>query len=196
METPGSLYFHCPECEKDTLHHIVKARFSSKRKLTLNGTAQCTECGFVHHIELSEEADIEVPLVLSSGDKTEKTVISLPAKDELEQRLELMFGDETIKITKLERNGLSLSRALVKDVDTIWAKKYDRIPIRVSVSHGPRTYSRRIFAAPDEEFEIGDLIRFREYRVAVKNILSEEGMVSKGFVNAKEIVRVYGTFVR
>ena len=196
MEAPGSLYFYCPECGKDTLHHVIKARFSSKRRTTLNGTAQCTECEFVHHIEFSQEGDIEVPLILSSGNKSEKTVISLPVGEELEYGLELMFRDGSIKITKLEKDGIRRHRALAKEVDTIWAKMYEKIPVNISISHGPRTYSRKIFATPDEEFEIGDLIRFNEYRAIIKKIRDEWGMINKGFVKARNIKRMYCTIVR
>ena len=196
MEAPGSLYFYCPECEEDTLHHIIRARFSTGKKTTLNGVAECTKCGFVHRIELSEEADIEVQLILSEGEKTEKTTIMLAPEEELEYGAEIMYGESTIKITKLERKGVSLKRAHAREIDTLWAKKYDRIPVKLTISAGPRTYSRKVWGTPEEEFEIGDLIRFREYTVTVKKILTRKGMVSRGFVKARDIVRVYGVIVK
>ena len=196
METPGSLYFYCPECGEDTLHHIIRARFSAKKKTTLSGVAECTECGFVHKIELSEEADIETPLVLSEGDSTRKTTIMLAPEEELEHGTELMFGESTIKVTRLEREGVSLKRAQAREIDTIWAKKYDKIPIKVTISRGPHTYSRKVWGTPDEEFEIGDVIRFKEYTAAIKKILTRKGMVNRGFVQARDIVRVYCAVVK
>lgn len=196
MDTPGSIYFQCPECDDYTLHHVIKAKFSTKKKTTLSGTAQCTECEFVHHIELQEERDMEVNLVLSTGDSSEKTTITLPGDEILEVDMEIMFEDNLIKIARLEQGERSLRHAAVKDIDTIWAKRFDSIPVKVSVSHGPNTYSRKVFAAPDEEFGIGDLIRFPEYNVVVKKIKDPWGMVREGYVKARDITRIYATKVR
>ncbi len=196
MDAPGSLYFQCPECDEFTLHHVIKAKFSNKKQTTLSGTAQCTECNFVHHVDLKEDKDRTVNLILSSSDTSEKTSITLPGDDELELDMEIMFGDELIKIARLEKKEKNFRHALVKDLDTIWAKKFDSLPVRVSIAHGPSTYSRKLFAAPDEEFGIGDLINFDEYRVVIKKIKDPWGMVKKGYVKARDITRIYCTMIR
>jgi len=196
MDVPGSLYFQCPKCDDFTLHHIIKAKFSTRKRITFIGTAKCTSCDFIHHVELKQENDRKLNLILSSGATSEKTSIDLPGNEFLEVGMELMFGEVNIMISKLEKDERSLGRAQVKELDTIWAKKYESVPVRISISHGPRTYSRKLFAAPDEEFEIGDIISFHEYRAAIKKIKDRWGMVRKGFVKARDIVRVYCAIVK
>jgi uncharacterized Zn finger protein len=196
MEAPGSLYFQCPECDDYTLHHIIKAKFSTKKKTTLSGTAQCTVCEFVHHVEYKEGSDIEINLIISTGNSSERTKITLPADEELELGMELLHEDSSIMITKLERDERRFRSAKVKHIGTIWAKRFNSLPIKISISHGPRTYSRKVFAAPDEEFEIGDMIRFDEYNAVIKKIKDTSGMVNTGFVKGRDIIRVYCAIVR
>ena len=193
MEAPGSLYFNCPECDEYTLHHVIKAKFSTKKNTTLSGTAQCTECEFVHHVELKEERDVTVNLILSSGEKSEKMQITLPGNDELVVGMEIMFADDLVKIARLEKGERNMNRARVTDVDTIWAKRFNSLAVKVSVAHGASTYSRKVFATPDEEFGIGEVINFDEYRVVIKKIKDEWGMVKKGYVKARDIQRIYCT---
>jgi uncharacterized Zn finger protein len=196
MEAPGSLYFHCPECDDFTLHHIIKAKFSTKKNTTLNGTAQCTECEYVHHVELNESKDLTRRLILSTDDQSEKLEITLPGDEEIEVGQEIMYGDDLIRIARLENNERNFNRASVKNIDTIWAKRFNSVTVKVSVSHGPSTYSRKVFATPEEEFGIGEIINFDEYQVVIKKIKDEWGMVKTGFVKAKDITRIYCALIR
>ena len=197
MEPPANIYYECPACKEDTLHHVKNARFSTRKsKVTLDGTAECSKCGLVHHIQVIRKSDREFPLLLSNGKETKKTFITLPADEELELGLEIMHGDSNIMITKLEKNGIGLRRGKAGELDIIWAKSYDNIQVSISVSHGPETYSRKIIATPDEEFEIGNIITFDEYKVVIKKIRDTGGMVKQGVVKVRDIVRIYTRLFR
>ena len=68
--------------------------------------------------------------------------------------------------------------------------------VSFSVNMGNRTVARRILAAPDEEFVVGDIVDLGRERILVHRIRTGHRTLREGTVPASEIVRAYGRIVR
>jgi len=99
-------------------------------------------------------------------------------------------------VTAIEVEGKRVHQAKASEVDTIWAKRADKVWVAFSVNMANRTVARRILAAPDEEFVVGDIVDLGRDRVLVHRIRTTHKTLREGTVPASDIVRVYGRIVR
>ena len=61
---------------------------------------------------------------------------------------------------------------------------------------GAKTLKRTLWAVPEEEFFIGDVMRIKGLRLAIHAIKTKDKKVKKGSVAARDIVRMYAKVVR
>lgn len=192
MEVPTAIYLECPGCKKETLHQILK---SKGQKLVLNIIAKCSECNQTHSSILKRPKSIEIPIIISNRENAERKKIKLDFDDELTIGEELIIDEIPVIITSIETEK-RVNHAKAQDIKTIWTKRYDKLKIKVSINKVDKTVSKSIFAVPDEEFFIGDILTFGRMRVVVHAIKSKEKIIKRGFVPASDIVRIYGRIVR
>src|SRR5439155_1423812 len=105
-------------------------------------------------------------------------------------------GDSRIEVTAVEAEGRRVAAARAKEVGTVWAKRVDRVRVKFSVNKGNRTVPHDVLAAPDEEFEIGEIVDLGRDRAVVHHIRTRQRTVRQGRVRADDIVRMYGRIVR
>ena len=157
------------------------------------------ECNFIHHTTITEKKLVEIPLIISNGDRSIRKSIKLHPEEELVLNQELILDDENITITSLEVGGSRKSSATVKNVNTIWGKRLDpggKVRVNISVHKGPKTMSHEIVALPDEEFFIGDILRIGRDNVALYKIKTKTKVVKYDSAVASDIVRIYGRVIR
>ena len=92
--------------------------------------------------------------------------------------------------------GRRVDGAKAKAVATIWAKRIDQVRVKFSVNKGNRTVPHEVLAAPDEEFEVGEIVDLGKDRAVVHHIRTRLRTIRMGRVRADEIVRMYGRVVR
>ena len=109
---------------------------------------------------------------------------------------ELFVGGTHVVITSIESNGKRVRRSAVGDIGTIWAKRYDRIRMKVSVNKGYKTVPSEFFAMPDEEFYIGDIISAGREKAVIHQMKTQRGLVRNGGAEARDIVRIYARAMR
>ena len=107
-----------------------------------------------------------------------------------------MLGDEHLIVTAIEVGEKRVPIAQVEDIKTIWAKRFDKIIVKISVNKHTKTIPTQVDALPDEEFFIGDLMTVGKDSVVIHTIKSRDGMVRRGSVAARDIVRIYTKAVR
>jgi len=95
-------------------------------------------------------------------------------------------------VTAIEVKTRRVPRAKASAVDTVWLKRYDRVKVKVSVNTGRKTVSRDFWAAPDERFEIGDIVTAGNMKVLVHSLNTGERRLRRGSACASEIRRLYG----
>ncbi len=192
---PNAIYVECPDCGGGTLHEVLKGRLG-KDGSTLEATLRCQECGRVHPAVVREGRTIRVPVIVSDRKESRRAEVELPEDEELQVEDELQLDDLPIIISSLEREGARVSRALAKDVTTIWAKRFDKVHVRVSINDVHKTIPAEVDALPEEEFFIGDLMTIGRYDVVITQIKTRDAMARRGAVLARDIVRIYAKRAR
>jgi uncharacterized Zn finger protein len=195
MKLPAAVYTQCPMCKEETLHRVIKGRMGEK-KTVLDALVKCSQCDHVHPDVIHGEVTVTVPLILSEQERSQKTEMEFPEKDVIKVNSEFQLDRNTIKITSIEVGNKRVSEAQANEITTLWAKKFDRIKLKISINKGSKTLNRTIWAVPDEEFFIGDVMRIKGLNLAIHAIKTKEKKVKKGSVAARDIIRLYAKAVR
>ncbi|UCG70731.1 MAG: hypothetical protein JSV09_06935 [Thermoplasmata archaeon] len=193
---PGALYIECPSCQEETLHRVIKGSIGEKKGLVVNALVKCGNCGHRHTSVIRAEKVITIPVVVSEQKISRKNEIELSSKEIIHIGDEYQLDRGQIKITAIETKKGRVKESQAKDVTTLWAKKFDRIKLKVSINKGSKTLVRTIWAVPDEEFFIGDVMRVKGLNFTIHSIKTEYKNIKRGSVPARDIVRLYGKVVR
>jgi uncharacterized Zn finger protein len=195
MAAPSALVLHCDTCG-NVPHRVLRGKVSGKDEVIFEGIVKCSKCGLVRSVLTREPKPIQVPLIISFLETSERTTLEFSPDEEIELGQEIELGDTRLKVTAIEVHGRRLDGALAREVSTLWAKRTDRLRVKFSVNMGNRTVPHDILATPDEEFEVGDIVDLGRARAVVHHIRTQHRTVHEGRVRADEIVRMYGRVVR
>jgi len=168
----------------------------AKRGGMLECTVKCNDCGFVHKDKLDVPKERDVPVIVSDEKNSYKTSIALAENDHLGVGSEILLEEYPIIITSIETDGKRVNDCAVPDIATIWAKRFDKVKMGMSINRGPTTTSVYFWAAPDEEFSVGDMVTVTGKDVAIIRIKTRRGTVSRGAVEARNVSRLYGRPVK
>ncbi len=196
MTLPTSVMVECPVCRQETLHEVLSGKIGGKAQTVLDSTVKCRECGQIHHSLMKAEKPIDVPVIISWLEKSTRSSVCLGADELLSVDDEVMCGEEPVLITSIESKGARVKRAKVRDIETVWGKRFSRVRVPFSVNHLGKSYSEHVMAVPDEEFYIGDIITVGKHEVVIHSIKIEERSLRTGGAAARDIVRVYASRVR
>jgi uncharacterized Zn finger protein len=196
MTIPSSVMVECPVCRIETLHEVLHGKLGGKAQAVFESTVRCKECGQVHPIVLKVEKPIEVPIVVSWLKESKKSSIVVGPEDALSVEDEIMCGDEPVQITSIESHGARVRRAKARNIQTVWARRFDKIRVPFSISQRARSISDHVLAVPDEEFFVGDVLKVGKHEVVIHSIKIEDKSLRTGGARARDIVRVYATVVR
>jgi uncharacterized Zn finger protein len=196
MTVPTSVMVECPVCRQETLHEVLSGKIGGKAQIVLESTVKCRECGQVHHAVMKVEKPIELPVIISWLEKSTRSSVLLGPDEVLSADDEVMCGEELVLITSIESKGARVKRAKVRDIDTVWGKRFNKVRVPFSVSHLGKSYSEHVMAVPDEEFYIGDIISVGKHDVVIHAIKIKDKSLRTGGAAARDIVRVYASIVR
>ncbi len=195
--TPGSISVECPVCGEETRHTVIKGKLSEKNgAISFEGTVRCTECGTVHQAGIKESPPIHIRTIVSEGQTSHRTSLSVPPEEVLMVGDEFMHEGVPVRITAIEIKGKRAEKAHASEIETIWLKKFDHVDVKFSINKGDKTISKKISAEPDEEFIVGDYFQIDRDYVVIHKIKATYGFVENGAVLARDIVRVYGKKIR
>jgi uncharacterized Zn finger protein len=195
MSVPNAIYLDCPSCEEHAVHEVLKGKLGKKQE-TMEATVKCQECGHIYSTVVREPEQIKLPIIVSARADSQKAEIEMVAGDMVSVNDEVFLGETHLLITAIECDGRRVEHCAVEDVDTLWAKKFDKVIVKISINKHTRTIPAQVEAMPDEEFYIGDLMTVGRENVVIHNIKSREGTVRRGGVPARDIVRIYTKSVR
>ncbi len=195
MAAPSALVLHCETCG-DVPHRVLRGKVAGKDEIVFEGVVKCSKCGTVRSVVNREPRPIQVPLVVSFLESSERTRLEFSPDESVEVGQELELGDTRLVVTSIEVQGRRMEAALAKEVSTLWAKRTDRVRVKFSVNKGNRTVPHEVLAAPDEEFAVGEIVDLGRGRAIVHHIRTRYRTVREGRVRADEIVRMYGRVVR
>jgi uncharacterized Zn finger protein len=195
MAAPSALVLHCDTCG-DVPHRVLRGKVTGKDEVVFEGVVKCSKCGQVRSVMTREPRPIQVPVIVSFLEASERTTLEFSPDEHVDVGEELELGDTRLRITSIEVGGRRMHGALAKEVTTLWAKRTDQLRVKFSVNMGNRTVPHDVLATPDEEFEVGDIVDLGKARAVVHHIRTEHRTIHEGRVRAEEIVRMYGRVVR
>jgi len=196
MALPSSVMVECPICKQESLHEVLSGKVGGKAQTVFETTVRCRQCGHVHHAVLMVQKPVEIPVVVSWLGESARSTVSLGPDEVLSVEDEVMCGEEPVLITSIESNGARVKRARVRDIQTVWGKKFDKVRVPFSVNHHGKSFSEHVLAVPDEEFFIGDMLKVGKHEVVIHSIKIEDKSLRIGGACARDIVRVYANIVR
>ena len=196
MELPSALYIECPSCKEETLHRVIKGSMGKKKGFVVDALVKCGKCGLKHPSTIRAETFITIPVIVSELDISQKNEIELSGQETINVGDEYQLDRGMIKITAIDTMKGRVKSSIAKDVTTLWAKKFDRLKLKISINKGSRTLTRTIWAVPDEEFFIGNVMRIKGLNFAIHSIKTKNKKIKKGSAEARDIVRLYGKVVR
>lgn len=197
MAVPASIMAECPVCQCETLHEVLSGKVGGgKVETVLESTVRCKECNQVHKVTLKAEKPIDVPVVISWLDKSKRSCVCLGPDEALAVGDEIMCAEEPVIVTSIESKGARVKRAKARAIETVWAKRFDKVRVPFSVNHQGRSYSEHLLAVPDEEFFVGDILKVGKHEVVIHAIKIADKSLRTGGARARDIVRVYSNIVR
>ncbi len=183
----------CPNCGKEVEHDIVSYK---EIKGGTEYLVKCKNCGYTYTIVMKEDKMRDIKVIFSWKDKSEVKKYSTYEEDILHVGDEIRVDGINSLITALESKGRRVNKAQAKDVQTIWAKRFDEIFVKVSINRGERTLSHEITTDPDEEFYIGDILEINNFHAVIHKIKTKEQFIHRGGAAARDIVRIYAKEIR
>jgi uncharacterized Zn finger protein len=196
MELPAAVYYQCPICKKETLHRVIKGKIREKKVVVLEGLFKCSKCGHKHMGDIRSENTKTIPVIVSEEARSQKNKIELSSEEIIEIGNEFELDRGTIKITAIEIESGRVEESKVKDIRCLWAKKFDMLKLKISVNKGSKTLTRTLWAVPEEEFFIGDVMRIKGLNLTIHAIKTKSGRIKRGSVQAKDIIRLYAKAIR
>ena len=195
MAAPSALVLVCEECG-EVPHRVLSGRVTGKDALVFQGTVKCSSCGRVTSVTYREDRPLAVPVVLSDRQLSERRTIEFAPEEVVAVGDRLDHEGHRIEVTSIEVGERRVEYAAAKDVRTLWAKRMDRVVVKFSVNKGNRTVPHEFEAAPDEEFEIGDIVDLGRERAVIHKMHVGTTTMRRGTAKAEDIVRMYGKVVR
>ena len=192
---PGAVFSNCPECGEETSHEILNGRMGKKGDI-IECTIRCSECDFVHKENISIPRELIVHLIVSDEKRTHRTSVSLAEDDVIAVGHELLLDEYPVQVTSIETSGKRVGRCKVPEIQTLWAKRFDKVKMGLSVNRGSATTSVYFWAAPDEEFTVGDRITLGAENIAITRMKTKRGGRKPVSAKARNITRLYGRKIR
>ena len=196
MNVPNALNLECPDCGEKTVHEVLRGKISKEGDV-LETTVKCQQCAKVYTTVVREPKAVLVPIIVSEMASSKRYEVEMAQGDLVSYEDEMFVEDMPVLITGLEVDGRRVMKAKAEEISTLWAKKFDKVRVRIAVNKGSKTLSVDITATPDEEFFVGDLMTLGREEVVIHSIkTSDGGMAKSGAVRARDIVRIYAKKAR
>ena len=195
MATPSALVLRCEECG-EVPHRVLSGKVTGKDALVFQGTVKCSSCGRVTSVTYREDKPVAVSIIVSEREASTRGTIELAPEEVVTVGDRLDHEGHRVEVTSIEVGERRVESAAAKDLRTLWAKRMDRVIVKISVNKGNRTVPHELEAAPDEEFEIGDIVDLGRERAVIHKMHVGTTTMRRGVARAEDIVRMYGRLVR
>jgi len=182
----------CTTCGEETEHEVLSR--------TTNQVIKCTICGTVSRIPVPKEPTLLQIKAIVSNEGNSSVCRCEIAEDE-----EVAVGDFLIaesedgegtgvEVMSIEFEDKRRTKALGKEIDTLWTRVIDQVVVRFSVHDGWRTMPLYVRCEGDEKFVVGDVYVIKGVKARIGHIRMRNGAVTKRrgkFEVANTIKRIY-----
>ncbi len=183
----------CPNCGEEIEHEILAFR---EEKTGVEYTLRCNNCGYTYKKFIKEEKMLSLKVIWSWQEESEVKKFSAFEEDILSVGDEITVSGINSIITAIDSHSKRVRSAAAKDIDTIWAKRFDSVVVKISINRGNRTTTHTLIANPHEEFYVGDLIEIDGIHAMIHKIKNVDKFINRGGEIARNIVRIYAKEIR
>ncbi len=151
----------CETCGESTPHRVLRitARRHGADVDRVEGLARCNRCRWTHPFRIEVYHDLQLPVVLSDQQRSQRMVLSVPHGRRLQVGSGIPGVEPPLRILRIDRkDGTRRGEALSQDVATLWATPDRERPVPVSLTLGSKTAASRVALNPDAEVAVGDPI--------------------------------------
>lgn len=190
-EVPESIYYECRKCDDYTSHEVLKGRMG---KSSLEATIRCEDCGNTFTTTIKIPKQIRTKVIISDGPVSEVSYTELEEGDLITIDDEFFVeSGMRLRVCSIEvADNRRVKKARAEAVKIIWAQQFSVLSIKVTINNDRVSYSRRIEAEPDDEFQIDQVLPFPDMDCLIHAIKTRERLITRGDAEAREIVRIYG----
>lgn len=190
MSAPSAMIAICNNCG-ETLHRVLKGKTSGRREMIFEGVVKCQRCGRVRTIAVREPRPLNVPLILSWMEESQRKEIELERQATISLGEIMDFEGGKIEITAIESEAKRVSSSEAARVTALWAKKVDKVRIKITIAKGNRLRSKEIFVEPEKEFQVEDELWLDTERNIIEKIKVQQRTMYRGSALASDIKRIY-----
>ncbi|MCC7554169.1 MAG: hypothetical protein KO202_06765 [Methanobacteriaceae archaeon] len=183
----------CPICGSEDLSVLKSKTIPSKKKETKEFLLKCNDCQHIFKDNISQKNPVNKRLIISEQERSIKTSIDLFPNEELAIGDILISEYGQIEVTSIEFDGKRVKKAIISDIDTIWASSIE-IPVRMGISvdlHG-KVESYKVDIDRDIEISVDDIVKIEDYIIKIHTIKTNERRKNSGYANSGDIKRIYG----
>ncbi|AGB15090.1 putative Zn-finger protein [Halovivax ruber XH-70] len=195
----------CPSCSPavETVHEVLSPGGGSL-------TVRCGDCGHVHKIQPTSEAEVTLDVVVSQGGESTAANVTTPADETIAVGDEFLLETEamlaTVRVTSVELDGhRRRESAPAEKVETVWTREVDNVAVNVTIHPGDGTHDESrattIHVPGDYELTVGEVETFGEDEFEIDAVVvrgdadgyNRDRYEQEGdTVFAKDTKRVYG----
>ncbi len=190
MSAPTAMIVTCDNCG-EVVHRVLKGKISGKQETVFEGVVKCQRCGRVHTVVLREPKPLKIKIILSWLEKSVRKQIEVERRAAIAVGELMEFEGSKIEITAIESGGRRVPNAAAEDINTLWAKKMDKVRIKVTTTRGDRSWSREILVEPEKEFSVGDELQIGVERTTIEKIKVHQRTMYRGSALAIDVKRIY-----
>lgn len=177
----------CPHCNVLTEHMTVK---NGREHLV-----KCETCGAVHPIKQERTKFVNVRVIVSRENISQKYHIKVPEDERFYVGDELLVDDDLHDVVLAEITSIETERRVesveASKIKTIWARAVDNVVVKVTLHKRSQTTSHAIYSSGDEIFSVGDIRRIDRTRFVVEKIKLRDGRSVKKAAS-KDVLRAWG----
>src|SRR2546428_5923798 len=81
VAAPSALVLKCEACGAEAPRRVLRSKIGGKDEIVFEGTVKCPNCGRVSTVVTREPKPIEIPLIVSWLDKSERTSLEFSPEE-------------------------------------------------------------------------------------------------------------------
>ncbi|MEM4160771.1 MAG: HVO_0476 family zinc finger protein [Thermoplasmata archaeon] len=195
---PKTLTYFCENCKEETRHRVLKGKLTEGKCLRFKGVIKCSACGATRDVEIVEEKPVLVNVNISSCETTRAEKVEFEPDEEIVTGETLRISGRRVKVTKVEAKGRVVRHARAVEVERLWVKDVEKVRVKLALNEGKITRSFAVFAEPDEEFYVGEILDSQHGEVVITSIKTRTKLIKRENepANAEEIRRIFCRRVR
>ena len=138
MNVPNALNLECPDCGEKTVHEVLRGKISKEGDV-LETTVKCLQCAKVYTTVVREPKAVMVPIIVSDMGSSKRYEVEMSQGDLVSYEDEMFVEDMPVLITGIEVDGRRVLKAKAEEIASLWAKKFDKVRVRIAVNKGSKT---------------------------------------------------------